>query len=33
VLEGAELTAFDRDRDRDDAYMAQSASPTRTATR
>jgi murein DD-endopeptidase MepM/ murein hydrolase activator NlpD len=33
VLEGAELTAFNQERDHDDAIMAQSAQPTRTATK
>jgi len=33
VLEGSELAAFDQERDHDDAIMAQSVSPTRTATR
>jgi murein DD-endopeptidase MepM/ murein hydrolase activator NlpD len=33
VLEGGELTAFNQQRDHDDGIMAQSAQPTRTATR
>ena len=33
VLEGTELTSFDRERDRIDGIMAQSATPTRTAAR